>query len=85
MPWRHPTADDFDRARDHRKHEWRPGDKPSPRPDLPEPSVQALEVALMVKNEGIKLQLAAQLIEEYAKAEAARIRLEAAVAAGASA
>jgi len=72
-----------DHDRDERKHEWRPGDKPSPRPDLPQPSLLAIETALMVRHEGIKLELAAQLIEEYARAEAARIRLEA-VAAGAN-
>lgn len=69
---------DFEIAR----HEPRASDTPR-RPDLPEPSLLALECALMVRHEGIKLQLAAQLIEEYARAEAARIRLDC-VAAGAT-
>jgi hypothetical protein len=84
MSWRHPTADDFDHARDLQKHEWRPGDKPCPRVELPAPSVLAIETALMVRHEGINLTLAAQLIEEFARAEAQRIRLDA-VAAGANA
>jgi hypothetical protein len=49
---------------------------------LPEPSLLAIETAIMVRNPGIKLVRAAQLIEAYAEAEAEKVRLEA-VAAGA--
>lgn len=70
--------DDFhDHRRDERKHEPRPTD-----PQMP--SVLAIEVALAVRHPELKLTQAAQLIEDYARAERARISLEA-VAAGANA
>lgn len=81
MGWSRPDEDSrADHFRDQHKHDWRPGDKPEPRPDLPEPSLLAIECALMVRHQGIKLQLAAQLIEEFARAEYQRIRLEACAA-----
>lgn len=73
------TMYDREHERELRKHDPRPTDGAR---NLPAPSLLAIETALLVRNQGIKLTLAAQLIEEYARAERARISLEA-VAAGA--
>jgi hypothetical protein len=68
-----------DHERDHRKHEWRPGD---PLPFRFEtPIAGALEVALLVK--AVKdPRDGAKLIEQYARTAAAEARLQAVIDTG---
>jgi hypothetical protein len=70
------TAEQADHDRDHRKHEWRPGDPPPLRFDVP--IAGALEVALLVR--GVKdPREGAKLIEQYAQTAAAEARLQAVI------
>ena len=69
------TAAHHDHVRDYRKHEPRPGE-----PDFPlrleiAPITGALEIAILVQ--AIPLERAAELIEAYARSQAAAARLEA--------
>lgn len=57
---------------DERKHDWRPGDKPAHRLDIPIPT--AFDVAALVRL--VDVNIGAQLIEQYAKTCAAEGRLE---------
>lgn len=74
MTWRHPTEQDWDRARDYAKHEPRPTDPPLPA-RMVIPLSKALEVAVNVK--GMKnVRDAAKLVDQYARTEAAGISLD---------
>jgi hypothetical protein len=70
-------AEQFDYNRDHRKHDWRPGDPPQHRLDVPIP--MALDVALLVRAPGVSLTDAAALIEQYARTAASEAALDAVV------
>lgn len=76
MTWRHPTEQDWDRQRDYRKHEPRPGDKDFvPLHVQAPPIATALEVAILVK--GLKdIREAEKLVEQYAQTVAAAARLD---------
>jgi hypothetical protein len=74
MTWRHPTPEDFDHARDERKHWPRPGD------DVPlcaqaAPVATATEIALIVRNLA-NVADGAALIEQYARTRASEGVLE---------
>jgi hypothetical protein len=76
MTWRHPTPEDWDHARDERKHWPRPGD------DVPlcaqaAPVATAVEIALLARDPNVKLAQAASLIEQYARTVASGAVLEA--------
>ena len=73
------TAEYYDHQRDLRKHDWRPGDEPPLSVQL-KTATTALETVCLIR--AVDNDLAVELLEAYADAKAAAIRLEA-VAAGA--
>lgn len=78
---RHRTAADHEHERELRKHDDRPGDRgfSAPRDELPvrlsPPIAGALEIAILAQS--VPLMQAAELIEQYARTEAAAARLDA--------
>lgn len=68
-------ANYWDHLRDERKHEPRPGDPDFPIRLEPAPISGALEVAILAQ--AVSLPQAAELIEAYARAEAAAARVDA--------
>jgi hypothetical protein len=55
---------------DHQRGQW----NAEPRPT--DPSAEAIEIAVLVKNEHCGVTQAARLIESFARAEAAKSRLD---------
>lgn len=75
MGWSRPDEESrADHFIDERKHDWRPGDKPAHRLDVPIPP--AVEIALLVRNPTVSLTRAADLIESYANTKALEGQLE---------
>jgi hypothetical protein len=71
----------WDRDRDHRKHEPRPGDKDFPlRLETAVPT--SVEVALLARDPAVSLTKAAELIEQYARTRASEAVVDAVAEAG---